>query len=306
MSFDTDRQKILIVDDQSENIRILLDALGDELQIIVAKNGQTALKKAGTYLPDLILLDIMMPGMDGFEVCTALKQDHRTKSIPVIFITATDDYQNEERGLKLGAIDYIRKPFHPSVAVARIYNHLELKRKTDLLESLARIDGLTEIYNRRAFDETLEQYWKAAARTSSPLSLILIDIDFFKNFNDHYGHAKGDLCLKQVASLFKRTLRRPQDFVARYGGEEFVFLLPETDAAGVATIGRSILDAVRHLHLEHNNSPIEEYLTVSLGGSTCFPENEASSVSLIKKADSALYFAKENGRNCFHAYQNQE
>ncbi len=291
------QNKILIVDDQPENIRLLMDAVDEQYQVIVAKDGPTAIQRTIQFLPDLILLDIMMPEMDGYAVCSALKANETTKEIPIIFVTAMNDARDEEKGLKLGAIDYIRKPFSLAVVKARIYNHLKLKRKTDMLEKMLCMDGLTEIHNRKGFDETLNRHWRASIRSRSPLSLIMIDIDFFKKYNDRYGHAQGDKCLVQVAQTINDSVKRPQDYVARYGGEEFAVLLPDTEQQGALFIAEKICTAVEALGIAHESSQVGDHVTVSLGAAAMIPNKGDVELSLINLADTALYKAKENGRN---------
>lgn len=224
------KQQILIVDDVPRNLQLLGNILkSEDLNVAFAQNGKQAIEYALNKQPDLILLDIMMPEMDGYEVCWKLKENNLTKDIPVIFITALGDTADEYRGFKLGGVDYITKPFDSKIVQVRVENYLRLKRKTDLLEQLSSIDGLTEIPNRRRFDETFDNEWARAKRIQIKISLIIADIDYFKQFNDTYGHAAGDKCLRKVARALKRTIQRPSDFVARYGGEEFVLILPETD-----------------------------------------------------------------------------
>ena len=200
-------QKILIVDDIAENIRILNEMLQDEGVIHFATTGAEALRLAVETNPDLILLDVMMPDMDGYEVLRKMNEDAVLQSIPVIFITALDQAEDEEKGLGLGAVDYIAKPFRPGIVKLRVRNHLELKRQRDFFNCLSTLDGLTGIANRRAFDDTLLREWRRAARSRKNLSLLMLDIDHFKNFNDHYGHLKGDECLKDIAKTIAGTSR---------------------------------------------------------------------------------------------------
>ena len=228
--------KILIVDDTPANIRILGDALHVEHEIIIATNGAEALRIAQTERPDIILLDIIMPGMDGYEVCRQLKEAQVTKNIPVIFITAKDEEEDEVKGLSLGAVDYISKPFSLPIVRMRVKNYLEMKRDRDMLESISMLDWLTGIANRRRFDEFMEIEWRSCARNSTPLSLIMIDIDYFKLYNDSHGHVMGDECLKKVARELNHSLRRPTDIVCRYGGEEFAAVMPETDTEGAVSV----------------------------------------------------------------------
>lgn len=292
-------RKILIVDDEPTNIDILLNVLKDEYKVVAATNGKKALEITKSKdPPDLILLDILMPDMDGYEVCRALKDDDSTKNLPVIFVTAVSEVMDETRGFKLGAVDYITKPFHPPVVKARVKAHMELKIKSDLLEQLASIDGLTNIFNRRRFDEILHLEWNRAARSKTPLSLIMIDIDNFKLFNDTYGHAMGDQCLKDVAWTLRDCIRRPSDIIARYGGEEFAALLPATDQEGVKKIADNMRYEVEALGIPHSDSDVSDLVTISLGAATVFADTEINlSERLLKAADEALYQSKKKGRN---------
>lgn len=231
MQISTKKEKptVLIVDDMTTNLLILSDLLKDEYSIKVAKNGQKALDIVhSSDEVDIILLDIMMPDIDGYEVCRELKSNPKTKNIPIIFVTAKDNDADEEYGLNLGAIDYITKPFNKAIVKLRIKNHLELKLKSDLLEELSMYDGLTHIPNRRFFDQVFQSTYKEVKRENKSLAVMMIDIDFFKLYNDNYGHGKGDETLKKVAQALQMTLKRPTDLVARYGGEEFVVLLKGT------------------------------------------------------------------------------
>jgi len=193
--------KVLIIDDSEINIAIVNEAVSDEYSFYSAKDGLEGLELAMRVMPDIILLDIMMPGISGYEVCEKLKDNPLTKDIPVIFITSISESEFEEKGLSLGAIDYITKPINPAIVTLRIKNHIELKRSRDILKQLSTIDGLTGVHNRRAFDETMNREWMRMMRLSKEMTLIMIDIDFFKKYNDCYGHQEGDTCLKAVASI---------------------------------------------------------------------------------------------------------
>lgn len=289
--------KLLVVDDEKQNRILLTEVLQDDYQIILAKNGVQALERAQQYLPDLILLDILMPEMDGFSVLKALKNCDSTRNIPVIFISALDSATDEERGLDLGAVDYISKPFHPSIVRVRVRNHLQSVHHRRLLEQLALLDSLTEIPNRRRYAEILGQEWRRCLRAGSPLSLAIIDVDHFKIFNDTYGHAAGDLLLKRIAATIQGTLRRPGDFVARYGGEEFVLVLPEVDATGAQTLAEQIRSQVEALHIVHGDSVAGPWLTVSIGGATQVPTAPEVDPGQFGRADCCLYEAKRAGRN---------
>lgn len=290
---------ILIVDDVPTNIQILAEALKSDYRIRIASRGVDALRLAQLEpQPDLVLLDVMMPEMDGYEVCRRLKDNPETQGIPVVFVTACDDEADEERGLQLGAIDYIVKPFRLPIVKARVYNHAKLKQKNDMLEKLAMIDGLTDIPNRRNFDQTLDQEWRRAVREREPLGLIMADVDLFKLFNDNYGHGAGDTCLCGVARTMQNVLSRPGDFLGRYGGEEFAVLLPNTDLEGMLQMAESLRAHVEALHLPHAYSPMG-VVTISMGCAVFNPKVDGRVVpmDLVTKADEGLYRAKAGGRN---------
>jgi len=289
------RQKILIVDDQTANIQILGNILRDDYQLFFATSGEQALEQAQARRPDLILLDVVMPAMDGYEVCRRLKADEFTRDIPVVFVTAMGEEKNEEDGLEAGAIDYLVKPVSPPIVRMRVRNHLELKRRGDLLEELSYVDGLTGIANRRRFDERLDNEWRRSRRSGAPLALLMIDIDHFKHFNDHHGHLAGDDCLKSVAHLMAQELVRPGDVIFRYGGEEFTCLLPDTDLEGAMRVAERLRAAVAEGH--PGSGGANGGITISIGAASHLPEASESASSLIDAADQALYRAKERGRN---------
>ena len=290
--------KILIVDDVPSNIKVLIQALKNpEYDILAATNGPDALAIAVSERPDLILLDIMMPKMDGYEVCAELKKNKKTEQIPIIFVTVKDEDKDEARGLDLGAVDYITKPIRAPIVKARIKNHLELKRQRDLLEKLSSVDGLTGIPNRRRFNEFLDLEWRRTLRTRSSLSIIMMDIDYFKLFNDYYGHAAGDECLRKVAQTVVNSIKRITDLVARYGGEEFISVLPLVEMDDAITIAKRVQLSVVALKIPHVLSSVSEYVTMSLGVATTVPSLDITPGSLIKAADKALYEAKAAGRN---------
>ncbi len=292
---------ILIVDDMAANIAILSDLLHEDYRIKVAKNGPKALEIAQSYeeKPDLILLDIEMPEMNGYEVCKELKNNGSTNNIPIIFVTARNDVKDEEYGLNLGAVDYISKPFHPTIVKIRVKNHVALKLKSDRLEELSMIDGLTHIPNRRYFDEIYQKTCKEMAREHKGGALMMIDVDYFKRYNDHYGHGRGDECLVKIADALQSVLKRPTDTVARYGGEEFVVMLQNTDKEGAIRVAENLLQAVNDLNLAHDYSTIADHVTISLGMAFKSPEESLCREDLLKMADDALYRAKEGGRNRF-------
>lgn len=292
------KQTVLIVDDSRTNIMALADLLKEELAIKVATNGKDALRIAfAKEQPDMILLDVMMPNMDGYEVCKQLKEAPETKDIPIIFITAMDQMKDEEYGLSIGAIDYITKPFSPPIVKVRVKNHLELKKYRDLLKQYSMIDGLTGIPNRRRFDEALQMEWSRARRYEKPISLLMLDIDYFKAYNDTYGHLEGDECLRKVAATLQNGLKRSTDMVARWGGEEFACLLTDIDHNDAVNIAEELRTRIANEQIPHEKSTIANYVTISVGVATVKPNEEENIESLLKKADEGLYKAKQAGRN---------
>ena len=291
---------VLIVDDMTTNLMVLSDLLDDDYTIKISKNGKKALEIANSDNEvDIILLDIMMPEMEGYEVCRQLKSNLKTKKIPVIFVTAKDNEADEEYGLNLGAIDYITKPFNKAIVKLRLKNHLELKLKSDMLEELSMYDGLTHIPNRRYFDEIFETYYKETKREQESLVVMMLDIDYFKPYNDNYGHGRGDETLKKVAFALQSTLKRPTDLVARYGGEEFVVLLKNINEEDTKQVAQNLLQAVRDLRIVHEYSTVEEFVTVSMGIAYKTPHSKIEKVNLLLCADEKLYEVKRNGRNNF-------
>lgn len=288
---------LLIVDDEKQNRLLLTELFGTTYKIIQAKNGVQALEKARQHRPDLILLDVLMPEMDGMGVLRELKRDDATRLIPVIFITALSSATDEENGLNLGAVDYISKPFHPPIVHVRVRNQLQLIHQRRLLEQLASLDGLTGIPNRRQFDATLLKEWHRCQRNQQPLSLIVADVDFFKKYNDALGHAAGDRVLQEVAATLRQAARRPGDLVARYGGEEFVLLLPETDATSAQALAEGLQQLLHSKALPHPDSSLGPWLTMSMGGNTIVPSPTALDPEFFALADAALYRAKHQGRN---------
>ena len=311
-----ERARLLIVDDEKMNLKVLADLLKDEYTLVLARNGKQALSYALVDpRPDLILLDVIMPEMGGYDVIKHLKENDKTKDIPVIFITALNSVEDEEHGLKLGAIDYITKPFSPPIVKMRIHNYIRFVHQNKLLDKLAYLDALTEIPNRRRFDEVLKNEFARAKRNCTPLSLGMVDVDFFKQYNDHYGHAMGDRALYRIASALVSILKRPADMVARYGGEEFALILPETDCLASRQVGEMARKAVLNEKIPHIDSRIFPHISVSIGMATVefplhnalnFPARTAEMSAahtefnpevLLEMADQNLYRAKQNGRN---------
>ena len=292
------RPTVLIVDDMTTNLMLMSDLLEDDYNIKLAKNGQEALDIANSSNDiDIILLDVILPDIDGYEICKELKNNNKTKNIPVIFVTAKDSEADEEYGLNLGAIDYIIKPFNKSIVKLRVKNHLEMKLKNDMLEELSMHDGLTHIPNRRYFDETFETTYKDAQRSKKAFALMMIDIDLFKPYNDNYGHGKGDEALKKVAKALQTVMKRPTDLVARYGGEEFVVLLQDTEQIDVQNVATNLLQTVRDLKIKHDYSSVEKFITVSIGVAYRSKESHLEKLEILAAADETLYKVKNSGRN---------
>ncbi|GAB6042368.1 GGDEF domain-containing response regulator [Endothiovibrio diazotrophicus] len=285
-------QQLLIVDDEKNNRALLTELFKNQYKIYLAKHGHMALELARKYKPDVILLDVLMPELDGYETLKALKEQEETRHIPVIFITALDRHTDEEKGLLLGAVDYISKPFMPAIVRARVTNHMQIMRQRRLLESHARVDALTELPNRRYLEERLQ----ASYPEVEEISLAIMDVDRFKQYNDHYGHAAGDRVLQQVAKVLGGSLLRETDFIARYGGEEFVAILPHTDRPGALLIADGLRRAVEALGIEHDDST-SGVVTISIGGITVKPVAGRLPGATLEQADAQLYRSKQAGRN---------
>lgn len=296
------RPKLLVVDDQPINIQVIHQIFSADCQVFMATSGAQALTICKDNPPDLVLLDVVMPGMDGFEVCAKLQADEATKNIPVIFVTAHADASQETLGLATGAVDFISKPVNPAVVRARVKTHLTLKFQSDLLRQLVFLDGLTGVFNRRYFDQQLAKEWARATRNESALSVILVDVDFFKHFNDLYGHQCGDDCLKSIALALKAALRRPADLVARYGGEEFVCVLPSTPFNEAVVFANHLEAVIRTLELPHADSNVGPFVTISLGVASRVESDDRTVTTardpaeLVSLADARLYRAKSRGR----------
>ncbi|QWV92297.1 diguanylate cyclase [Geomonas oryzisoli] len=304
------RGKILIVDDTTTNIDILYQILKGEFDVLFAKSGVDGIRMVREHTPDLVLLDVMMPDMDGYEVCRTLKQDPATAGLPVVFVTAMGNDEDETRGLELGAIDYLTKPIRPPIVLARVRNHVELKHRGDLLEQLsrelaqknreleelARQDGLTGVSNRRHFDESLRSEVQRATRNGRNLSLIMCDIDRFKQFNDLYGHPAGDTSLQLVGELLRKSFKRAGEVVARYGGEEFAVILPDTSAELAGHLAERLrLELMAHA-LPHAHSEFG-VVTMSIGVAGGLATRDHGVEWYISSADDALYRSKAQGRN---------
>jgi diguanylate cyclase (GGDEF)-like protein len=325
------RAKILIVDDRPENL-LVLESLLDEpdIELIKADSGNEALRKILDHEFALVLLDVQMPDMDGYEVAELLRGNKKTRHVPIIFVTA----KNKEdasifKGYDSGAVDYLFKPLEPVILKSKVgvflelYRHKEellaktheldrrladleelkhlLEQTNEQLTHLSKKDGLTGLLNRRSFDETVEREWQRGLRNQQSLALLLVDIDFFKAYNDNYGHTMGDEALKAVADTLNGCAQRYVDRVARYGGEEFVIILPDTDLHGAEVIAERVCSAVHSLNIPHVGAKERKHLTVSVGASAATPRNDISLLDVIELADSKLYEAKEAGRNCWRS-----
>ncbi len=303
---------ILVVDDSPTNLAVFSSTLRNAgFKVRVAVDGVSAIAKAEYDPPGLILLDVNMPTIDGFETCIKLKANPITSDIPIIFITGLSDREDKLKGFSLGAVDYITKPFQEEEVLARVRIHLklrfltqkvaeqaaELQKANQELLRLTIIDDLTQIANRRRFNEYLKQEWERSQREQEPISLILCDVDYFKHYNDTYGHLAGDICLHQIAQALSRVIKRPADLVARYGGEEFVIILSNTDSFDLVKIVRQIQTEIEQIKISHSMSKVSKHITLSIGAGCQTPNLEQSSESLFKLVDSALYTAKSQGRN---------
>lgn len=291
------RAAILVVDDQPANIQLLYAILGEEYDLIMAMSGADALQLCQENVPDLVLLDIQMPDLSGFEVCQALKENEATRHTPIIFVTAQTTSDEETRALRDGAVDFIAKPFNPDVVKARVRTHILLKRQSDLLRTLAFLDPLTGLANRRRFEDSLRAEWRRCRRNGSMLALLMIDVDHFKAYNDRYGHQLGDACLQLVGRTLQHRFKRSHDLIARYGGEEFVCLMPECDLDGACSKAEELRQAIAALEIEHGASPTSSFVTISVGVHAMVPDSDSTFEPLVDIADRQLYTAKRNGRN---------
>lgn len=289
-------EKVLIVDDSALQAAHLKNILHDEYDITIAQTAEDGLRLAGIENFSLILLDVVMPGMDGFTLLKKLQEEIITQNVPVILITGLSDAANEQRGLILGAVDYITKPFNPMIVKARVSTHIKLYQYRKQIEQQSMTDQLTGIANRRGYEQNGISRWKEAVRLHAPLSICMFDIDRFKVYNDVFGHPAGDKVISAVAQTAASHLQRQTDFLARYGGEEFIaFLLGDSSEQAFGHL-KKIRQAVENLHIPRDPS-VSEWVTVSIGGVTVIPETESSYDLYLKIADTMLYDAKKNGRN---------
>lgn len=304
--------RILIADDS----RTLRASISDQLrgmghEVVEASDGVEALERFGTYEPDLVVLDVEMPRMNGYEAARAIRKLTEQDWIPIIFLSGNVRDTDIAAGIEAGGDDYLSKPVSPTVLRAKLSAMQRItgmrRRLIDVTHELAIInanlrqkstqDSLTGVLNRGAFDAIFEQEWNHSARTGKPLALLMADVDYFKRYNDNYGHQQGDECLKAVAAGLREAALRKADLVARYGGEEFALVLPDTPAVSALLVAGRLLEGVRSLRLPHEHSPVSGHVTISLGVCAAVPRDGSSPGELIRVADRALYDAKAKGRN---------
>jgi diguanylate cyclase (GGDEF)-like protein len=289
--------RILVIDDETANLMVLNRILSPEYTVFTAKSGEEGLSRVASEPPDLILLDIILPGINGFEVLKTLKGAPETRSIPVIIITGLDNDIDEERGLLLGAVDYISKPFKNHIVIARVKTHIQIVQHIKMIERLGLIDPLTNIPNRRCFDERLAIEWRRVTRDKQPVSFMMMDVDKFKTYNDTYGHPQGDTLLTTIAKIFNSAARRPGDLAARLGGEEFGVLLPGTGLEGALEVAEEIRSHVEAARIPTADGKIITQITISIGVAVRDPSSDITTEAFIAWADENLYKAKETGRN---------
>jgi diguanylate cyclase (GGDEF)-like protein len=302
--------RVLVVDDDIFMRLQLRRAMEQEgYEVIEATNGEQGLEDYNRVRPDIVLLDAVMPVMDGFTFCAKLQALPSGDRTPVLMITGLEDEESVAQAFAVGATDYVTKPIHWAVLrqrVKRLIQQSQLYRQLEsanqVLQRLASVDGLTQLANRRCFDEHLYQEWQRMSREQAPLSLILCDIDFFKAYNDTYGHQAGDDCLHQIAKTISSCAKRPADLAARYGGEEFALVLPSTQSGGGVKVAQDIQHKVQALQLPHRSSQASQYVTLSLGIATIVPPVNSNPSTIVTAADKALYKAKAVGRNQYSVY----
>jgi len=288
---------LLIVDDQASS-RIILEGLLDEfVSCTSVSSGAAALAYCEENTPDLILMDVYMPDMDGHQVAKALRENPSKSDIPIIFVTATTSDEAQSKCWNSGCVDFVTKPINACTLQNRVKAHLNHKLKNDLLENLIYIDRLTGAYNRHYLEDYLPRFMKDGKRSHNPLSLVLFDVDYFKRFNDRYGHMEGDSCLWRLSKAINDSLLRPMDKLVRVGGEEFLVILPSTDKKGAKLVANRLLETVFNLNIPHADSNLAR-VTISAGVATKNPDDNKTIDFTMLQADKSLYAAKGQGRNC--------
>ncbi|MDR0476281.1 MAG: diguanylate cyclase, partial [Treponema sp.] len=265
--------------------------------VFTAKSGEEVAERVKDNLPDLILLDIMLPGIDGFEVLRRLKEAPETMGIPVMFISGLTSEANEEKGLLMGAVDYICKPFNTAIVMARVKTHIQIVHQMRTIERLGLVDPLTDIPNRRCFDDRILVEWRRAQRAGSSISLLTLDVDKFKDYNDTWGHPQGDVLLKTVSHIFTLATRRPGDISARVGGEEFCILLSDTNLEAALKIAEDIRSQIEQLIIPTPDRAVTTRVTISIGVASCVPDKNVDVADFVSDSDKNLYKAKQQGRN---------
>ncbi len=288
---------LLCIDDETVNLKVLSSIFKEQYRVVVSKSASQGLIKALEIIPDLILLDVLMPEESGFELIAKLKNHVELKHIPVIFITGLQSSINEEKGLMLGACDYIQKPFNYGIVRARVNTHLELIRQRKLLERLAHFDSLTELPNRRKWQHDSEEIWLFAIDTAQDVAVGIIDIDYFKKYNDLYGHQQGDFVLRKVSNIIRRVIFEYDGDVYRCGGEEFYFYLPRPNSVATEAILEKCIKRVTELAIEHQNSQVSEFISISIGAVQVSPHTDITLDKAMKYADDNLYQVKNSTRN---------
>ena len=288
--------KILVIDDSAVQAEYLRSILKEEYDVTVCNTAREGLAAAKEGCFGLILLDIVMPDMDGFILLRELKETDLTKHIPVIMLTSLSDVQYEERGLLMGAVDYVAKPFSPVIIRARVNTHIQLYHYQMEFKQQAMVDELTGVANRRRYEGESLSKWREAIRFGMPLSICMFDIDKFKLYNDTFGHPAGDQVISAVAKTASSYFQRSMDLFARYGGEEFIAVFVGSDGRNAFEFLKTIRQAVEDLHIPHC-SPVSQWVTVSVGGVSLIPKVGDSYDTYLKLADTMLYDAKRLGRN---------
>jgi len=289
-----EKQSILIIDDTPLQIRILSQILSEKYDVKAASSGNKGIELAQRHNIDLILLDILLEDTSGYEVLKSLKSSDKTRSIPVIFVTSMSSPDDEAKGLSAGAVDYIGKPFVDDIVRLRVDLHMQLLTQMRTIERLSLMDSLTEIRNRRSFNLSLQEEWEKAEASGGCISMIMLDIDHFKNFNDKYGHLCGDTCLKSVASTLKQSAGN--DFVFRWGGEEFALMLPGMPLERAIELAESLRKAVADTTIVLKDGTSTS-VTISLGVGAIFPQEGDKPEFFCTEVDKALYRAKRDGRD---------
>ncbi len=289
--------KILIVEDGKIGRKILVDTLQDTYHIKAVSTGREAMQMVRRFRPHLILLDIILPDVNGFDILKELKDNLSTQNIPIIVITGLDTDADEEKALRLGAVDYVRKPFNKVLVSARVNTHIRIVKQLLTIEKLSFYDALTSLANRRKFDYHMEYEWQRALRKKTIIGLLLLDLDNFKSYNDTYGHRQGDTMLKAVAEVLKRTLNRATDIPCRWGGEEFAVLIPETSQKEVLLIAEKIRSRIENLEVIRSGSGEITRITSSISAVCAVPYEFEQLEPFLENADCLLYQAKKEGRN---------